>query len=300
MYTQMQCNTATPTKLLKFRIQQAFLPDDGIGASAIGSGPPGSMGQRNRNSVNSENIDQGTQTHHEYSYTDHNLMENKLDLLIGMFSEQQLAINTIMGCFIASMNAPRIHLSLPHQIPSDPPSANHDQTTYQAFPGASPPPFKTPSPSTPGKEQTTPALHIVPSQYPPLTPRPRLASCLAPLPTQQPPTVLSHPSAPSPVHPASNPPPTQPHRPPPGLRHLSACSQEDNKTNAVNNTSTEASAQLTPERNSKEKQHKRKNKQVEPNSHWGDTAQQQMQGASALPTAPPPFPSSSSATSGHQ
>ncbi|XP_042878960.1 biotin carboxyl carrier protein of acetyl-CoA carboxylase, chloroplastic-like [Penaeus japonicus] len=40
------------------------------------------------------------------------------------------------------------------------------------------------------------------------------ASCLTPLPTQQPPTVLSHPRAPPPVHPARSPPPPQPHRPP--------------------------------------------------------------------------------------
>ncbi|XP_042857154.1 lysine-rich arabinogalactan protein 19-like [Penaeus japonicus] len=135
-------------------------------------------------------------------------METKIDLLIGMFSK------TIMGQGVmchhqrelaedASLTPQPIP---PQLIPSDPPS-----------PKLSPLHYSTSTPSKANTPTTTPSTPVPMTSNPPLSlPSPHSP----PAASQQPPTVLSHPRAPLPAHPARSPPPSQQHRP--RLRYLSA------------------------------------------------------------------------------
>jgi len=63
------------------------------------------------------------------------------------------------------------------------------------------------------------------------------------------------------------------------------------KTNTPKKTKVEASTQVTPKRSFRKRQNNRSNNQrehLDPNRHWEETAQQQVQGATAQPAAPPP------------
>jgi len=92
---------------------------------------------------------QETQTHLEPSFNNDSLLENKIDLLIGMFSEQQATLNKMINQKECAEAADVTTDPLPpYQIPSDLPSPVFDQSTYQSFPFASPPPIRTPSTST--------------------------------------------------------------------------------------------------------------------------------------------------------
>jgi len=105
---------------------------------------------------------QDTQTQHEPSFINQDLIENKIDLLIGMFSEQQSAINSLISqgampslpqecgkeALVTTFSTPS------HHATSDLPTPAHDQSAYQSFPFASPPPVRMSSTTTPQNEHT--------------------------------------------------------------------------------------------------------------------------------------------------
>jgi len=234
-----------------------------------------------------KSTDQETQTCNGPSFTDQNLIENKIDLLIGMFSEQQLSINKI----IEQKQAEDISVT---QEPPYLPYPTRDQTTYETFPFTSPPPVTTPPTSTPNPS-STPSTPI-PTTGNPSPPKPssplslpaasQLPHALADSPTfnSAEPSTCPSTGAPSQQTPAHTDSPASPKstKTPPAVRP---------KTNTPKKTKVEASTQVTPKRSFRKKQNNKNNKQIEPldpTRHWEETAQQQVEGATALPTAPPP------------
>ncbi|XP_042891252.1 FYVE, RhoGEF and PH domain-containing protein 1-like [Penaeus japonicus] len=244
-------------------VQGNVPPSQGTGTSALGDGPPGSMGQSCL--LAQENgHPHGSQGQGCSPAQDHNMMENKIDLLIGMFSEQQLAIKAIMGqgamCHHQRELAEDASLTpqpiTPQQIPSDPPSPTHDQNTYQTFPFASPPPIITPSTSTPSKVNTntrtsSPSTPVPMTSNPPLPlPSPHCPPAASQLPRAFADSAASNYAEPSSRPSASAPsqessaPTTTPASPKPASPKLSPTGKP--KTNKVDNASTEASTQLPP------------------------------------------------------
>nr|XP_027217261.1 extensin-like [Penaeus vannamei] len=178
-------------------------------------------------------------------------------------------------------------------IPPYLPSPTRDQTTYETYPFTSPPPVTTPATSTPNPS-STPSIPIPATSNPPLPiPSPlslpaasQLPRALAdsPAANSAEPSTCPSPGAPSQQTPAPTDAPASPKstKSPPAVRP---------KTNTPKKTKVEASTQVTPKRSFRKSQNNRSNNQREqlvPNRHWEETAQQQVQGATAQPAAPPP------------
>jgi len=221
---------------------------------------------------------QGTQTHNEPAMINQDIIENKIDLLIGMFCDQQSTINKLLGQEVmptqkqecgeeASLAADSPSL----QTPSSLPSLAHDQSSYEPFPFASPPPVRGDVSYT-----ATPQNHEHSHNLPPHT-------------TSTPvPDTPSPPSPPAPSQPthdlAAEPAPPRPAPRPAPRKHF-----PNNAEASVPRMRSEASTQVTPRRSYiKNSKRKNKEKNLPPNRQWDDATHHQVPGVPAPSTTPSP------------
>jgi len=142
---------------------------------------------------------QGMQTQHELSFSNQDLIENKIDLLIGMFSEQQSAINSLISQGVTSpqpqecaeeASVTTTPTPSPHAT-SDLPSPTHDQSAYQSFPFASPPPARMSLTSTPNEHTHNHTPPTTPTAVPTPNTPPSSPLRLTPLRPREPVTLLT-------------------------------------------------------------------------------------------------------------